>query len=294
MFNHSHANEHQVKNKNILKFAFLLTIFFAILEIVSGKLVHSLALFSEGVHMFSDGLSLGLGFVAAFLTMKMAPKNKTFGYSRIETIAAFLNGLALLAIPIYVFIQALGRFFHPQQVLGLNMLVVAVIGLVINGLVAFMLSKGDHEHNLNMRAAALHVIADLISSVSTIIASLLIIKFGWVIVDPIISIIVSAIIFKGGLSITKESFHILMEGAPEGVCPDNLKEELEKLHGVKDVHDIHVWTVSSGFHSLTCHIVVENEHLKEEILKQSMAKIRELFEIEHVSIQLEKMDYASM
>lgn len=201
---HHHHHHHTNANKNVLFFAFVLTASFAALEIVYGLISNSLALLSEGVHMASDGISLFIGALAVWLATKSATK-----YKMAEPTAAFINGIGLLVIPVIVVYEAIKRLIYGgQEILSKEMFVVAMIGLIINVVVAFVLSRGAKE-NINVRAAMLHIIADLISSVSTIVVSLVIMFFDIQFIDAVASLIISIIIFTGGWKITKESYLML-------------------------------------------------------------------------------------
>lgn len=281
----SHHHNHS-SNRNILFIAFLLTITFTIVEIVFGFLTNSLALLSEGFHMLSDSFSLFLGFIAVIIGAKKSTQQKTFGFRRVETIAAFLNGLALLIIPIFVVVEAINRFLEPHNVLGPDMLKIAILGLVINTIVAFILSLGDREENLNLKAAFLHVFADLTSSVGVIVASLIIIHFGYVFVDPLVSIIVSIVIFIGGIKVTKESFNVLMEGVPKNMDYDKIKSSLLEIDGVLDVSKLKIWSIASCEDYLNVHLVINEDSCELEVLKhaQIVASSFELFE----TIQIDK------
>lgn len=203
---HHHHHHHTNANKNVLFFAFVLTASFATLEIVYGLISNSLALLSEGVHMASDGISLFIGALAVWLATKSATK-----YKMAEPTAAFINGIGLLVIPVIVMYEAIKRLIYGgQEILSKEMFVVALIGLIINVVVAFVLSRGAKE-NINVRAAMLHIIADLISSVSTIVVSLVIMFFDIQFIDAVTSLIISIIIFTGGWKITKESYLMLKQ-----------------------------------------------------------------------------------
>lgn len=264
---HEHHHNHGHSNKKVLFFAFFITTLFALLEVIYGFITGSLLLLSEGGHMLSDGLSLGLAFFAVVLATKAATATKMFGYKRAEPIAAFLNGLGLIAIPIFVMCEAVKRLVYGSgQILSKEMLVVAAIGLVVNLAVAFALSRGEKD-NINVRAAALHVLADLLSSVSTIIVSLLIMFFDFTIIDPIASIIVSLIILSGGWKITKESLNILMEGKPKGFDVEELKKEILNVDGVSTIKDIKVWSLSGDSHYMNAHITISDETKYKDIME---------------------------
>lgn len=261
---HNHSHSHNHSNKNLLMISFILTIVFAITEVVYGFVFNSVALLSEGFHMLSDSAAMLLSVLALTIGMRAATAKRTFGFKRIETIAAFLNGLALLLIPIWVVFEAIQRIIHNESVAGEGMLAIAVFGLVINLIVAFILSRGDKE-NLNLKAAFLHVFADLTSSVGVIFASLLIINFGWNIADPIVSLIVSVVIFIGGWGVTKESLSILMEGKPKGVDTDEFRKELLAIEGVEKISDLKVWCLTIEEKYMNAHVVISDEKNYKEI-----------------------------
>lgn len=240
---------------------------FAILEITTGFLINSLALLGEGFHMASDGLNLLMSFVAITIGMRAVTKAKPFGFRRIETITAFLNGLVLMIIPVFIVWEAVHRFTSPREIEGLSMLAIASIGLLINLIVAFMLFKAD-QSSLNIRAAALHVLADLLSSISTIIAALFIMSLGWFFVDPFVSVITSVTIFIGGLKITKEAFNCLMEGTPHNVDAEKIEEEILKVPGVLQLSDFKLWSIASDVNYLMAHIEVDDATDYSSVQKQ--------------------------
>ena len=197
-----------------------------IVEVIGGLVTNSLALLSDAGHMLSDAVALGLSFFAIKLGEKKASQSKTFGYRRFEIIAASLNGLTLMAISLYIFYEASQRFLNPPEVQSTGMLIISVIGLLVNIAAAWILMSGDKEENLNVRSAFLHVIGDMLGSVGAITAALLMIFFGWGIADPIASVIVAVLILISGWRVTKDSFHILMEGTPEQFDVDDVKTAL--------------------------------------------------------------------
>ncbi len=215
---HSHGHHHHhTGNKRALFGAFVLIASFMVVEVIGGFLTNSLALLSDAGHMLSDAVALGLSFFAIKLGERQATKSKTYGYKRFEIIAAALNGITLLAISIYIVVEAFQRIADPPEVQSLGMLTISVIGLIVNILAAFMLMRGDKDENLNVRSAFLHVIGDMLGSVGAISAALLIYFFGWGIADPIASVIVAFLILISGWRVTRDSFHILMEGAPQQI-----------------------------------------------------------------------------
>ncbi|WP_419955220.1 cation diffusion facilitator family transporter [Neobacillus niacini] len=232
------------KNKKLFIWAASLTLFFALGEIIYGFISGSLMMMGDGVHMGSDAFSLILSLIATILATKAVTKNKTFGYKRFEPIAAFINGLTLVIIPIFIMAEAISRMFNPIEIIPNQMLVVGTIGLAINGIVGYILTKANS--NLNVKSAMLHVLADLFTSVSVVIAALGIKYFGLTWLDPIGSILTSMIIIAGGIKITKESFHILMEGTPNGYSVDGIKKTLQETNQDLTVEDVKVWCINEN------------------------------------------------
>ena len=230
------------KNRNLFVWAASLTLIFALLEIVFGFLSGSLMIIGDGVHMSSDAISLILSLIATIIAAKAANQKRTFGYKRIEPIAAFINGLTLIVIPLYIMAEAISRLFHPVAIMPKQMIAVGILGLIINALVGYILSKGNG--NLNMRSALLHVFSDMITSFSAVIAAVAILLFDANWVDPAGSILTSILIIRGGISITKESFNILMEGTPEGYSVEGIKETIQGSNQDLTVDDVKVWCVN--------------------------------------------------
>ncbi|PWW27878.1 cobalt-zinc-cadmium efflux system protein [Cytobacillus oceanisediminis] len=285
---HSHSHDHHhTGNKKALMGAFFLIASFMVVEVIGGILTNSLALLSDAGHMLSDAAALGLSFLAIKMGEKKATNSKTFGYKRFEIIAASINGITLLLISFYIFFEAYHRILEPPAVQSFGMLVISSIGLLVNIAAAFILMKGDKDHNLNVRSAFLHVLGDLLGSVGAITAALLIYFFGWGIADPIASVIVAILILISGWRVVKESFHILMEGTPSHLNPEDIKKELLKVNHVKDVHDLHIWTITSGFPSLSCHLVIEHAGGHDAVLHEAQAVLHDEYGIEHSTIQVE-------
>ena len=238
----SKIEEQSHKNRRLLIWAASLTFFFAGLEIVYGMISGSLMMMGDGVHMSSDAISLVLSLVAVILSTKAATKNKTFGYKRFEPIAAFINGLTLIIIPIFIIIEAINRMITPIDIVTNQMLIVGTIGLIVNVIVGFILTKANS--NLNIKSALLHVVADLITSVSVVIAALGIKYFGLTWLDPIGSILTSFIIIAGGVKITKEALNILMEGTPKGYSVEEIEKAVHNTGTDVIVDDVKVWCVN--------------------------------------------------
>ncbi|HDR7795081.1 TPA: cation transporter [Bacillus luti] len=283
---HSHDHSHS-KNKKALLIAFLLTTSFMIAEVIGGFVTNSLALLSDAGHMLSDAVSLALSLLAFKLGEKTATAAKTYGYKRIEMLAALCNGVVLIVISIYIFIEAIRRFKEPVEIASNGMLIIAVLGLLINITSAWILMRGgDVKGNLNLRSAFLHVLGDLLGSVGAIIAALLIKFFGWTAADAIASILVSILVIISGWRVTRDTVHILMEGAPQHIDIEEVKNTLLNMTLVKEVHDLHIWSVTSDFQVLTCHLIIEGDKTQ-HVLKEATDVLKEKFHVEHVTIQVE-------
>ncbi|GAB3068343.1 cation diffusion facilitator family transporter [Virgibacillus ainsalahensis] len=289
MGHHDHSHHHTTSNTRVLFWSFILIFSFMIVEAIGGLLTNSLALLSDAGHMLSDAAALGLSLVAFKIGEKQATHKKTFGYRRFEIIAAFINGLTLIFISLYIFYEAVHRFANPPEVSS-GMMAIALIGLIVNIVVAMMLIRGDSKENLNIKSALLHVMGDLLGSVGAIIAGVLILLFNWNIADPIASIIVAFLIIISGLRITKDAINILMEGKPEGISVDKVKKDLLTLDGVEDIHDLHVWSITSEFPTLSCHIVVTNSTDRDQLLKKANQLLEANFQISHCTIQIEGLN----
>ncbi|ALM57624.1 CDF family zinc efflux transporter CzrB [Staphylococcus equorum] len=291
--NHAHGHVH-TNNKKILLISFLIIGIFMIVEIIGGFVSNSLALLSDGLHMFSDTISLGVALLAFIYAERHANKHKTFGYKRFEILAALFNGVTLFVIGIIIIVEAIGRFFDPQEVQSTEMFIISVTGLIVNIIVAYLMFKGgDTSHNINMRGAFLHVIGDLLGSVGAIIAAVLIWNFNLTIADPIASIIVSVLIIKSSWGITKSSLNILMEGTPSDVNMNQVFSMITEEEKIENIHDCHVWTISNEMNALSCHAVVPNTMTIEEgeVLLNRLEHKLEHLNIQHMTIQLETTDH---
>lgn len=285
---YSHARE---GNKKGLAIAFIITAGIMLLEFFGGLLTNSLALLADSGHMLSDAGSLALSLVAIWFAARAASPKKTYGYYRFEILAALFNGGTLFVIAGMIVYHAYGRFFEPQTVASGSMIIIAFIGLAANLLSAwFLISKGDVKDNVNLRSAYLHVLGDALGSVGAIIAGIVMYFFDWYVADPIISVVVALLILKGAWGIIKQTIHILMEGTPITINQQEVKQTLEAIEGVINVHDLHVWTITSGLDSLTCHLLIEDNQDEQRILQQAIQQIEKQFKIMHTTIQIEKSD----
>lgn len=287
--NHSHDHTHGA-NKQVLLLSFIIITGYMVVEAVGGFVTNSLALLSDAGHMLSDSIALGIALFAFKLSEKAASPSKTYGYKRFEILAAVLNGVTLVVIALYIFYEAIGRFMNPPEVATTGMLIISAIGLAVNILVAWIMMRGaDTKDNLNMRGAFLHVISDMLGSVGAIIAALLIMFFGWGWADPLASVIVAVLVLRSGYYVTKTAIHILMEGTPQNVDAEEIIQIIQQTKGIESIHDLHIWTITSGLNALSCHAVVEGGLTIEESEKMLNDIEHHLKHkgISHVTIQLE-------
>ena len=287
---HAHHNHTHGANKKTLTIAFFIISAFMIIEVIGGFLTNSLALLSDAGHMLSDAVSLGVGVLAFKLGEKVASYSKTYGYKRFEILAAVFNGVTLVIIALFIFYEAIERFANPPEVASTGMLMIAIIGLLVNILVAWIIMHGgDTKENLNLRAAFLHVIGDMLGSVGAVVAALLIMFFGWGWADPLASVIVALLVLVSGYRVTKDSIHVLMEGTPSNIKIEEIIDLLKSTQGVIDIHDLHLWSITSGQNAFSCHVVVD-EHItlreSQQILKHIEHELAHLG-INHVTLQIE-------
>jgi cobalt-zinc-cadmium efflux system protein len=283
---HDHAHGHSA-NKKALFLSFLLIATFMVIEVIGGLLTNSLALLADAGHMLSDAAALGLSFFALKLGERKASQAKTFGYKRFEIIAAALNGLTLILISLYIFYEAFQRFANPPEVQSMGMLTISIIGLLVNIVAAWILMGGEKDENLNVRSAFLHVLGDMLGSVGAIVAALFMIFFGWGVADPIASVIVAILIIISGWRVIKDSFHILMEGAPTQIQLEDVKASLGNIPHVKEVHDLHIWSITSGMPMLSCHLSITEKDAHDMVLREAQVILHDDFEIDHSTIQVE-------
>lgn len=290
---HSHGgNGHNYNaNKKALTISFTLIAGFMFIEFIGGYFTRSLALISDAGHMLSDAVALGLSLSALIFGAKEATSSKTYGYKRFEILAALLNGIVLVLLSIFIFKEAIERLSNPSLVIGKGMMIISTIGLIINIIVAWILhSQGSTKENLNVRSAFLHVIGDLLGSVGAIIAAVLIMLFEWYIADSIASMIVSLLVLYSGWNVLKESVNILMEAKPANISSEEMIELLNSIEGVTNVHDLHIWMITSDFSVMTVHLKVSNNSDRDLILEKAKQSIYKTFGIKHVTIQIEGRD----
>lgn len=288
--NHAHGGHHSVNegNKKALQVSFAIITLYMIVEFVGGFLTNSLALLSDAGHMLSDSVALGLSLSAVIFGAKAATESKTFGYKRYEILAAFINGVVLVIISIFIFKEAIHRLQEPQMVIGKGMMIISTIGLIVNVIVAKVLhSKGTTKENLNLRSAYLHVIGDLLGSIGAIIAAVLILTLDWYIADPIASMIVSILVLYSGWGILRDATNVLMEAKPSDVNYQEVMKILESTKGVISAHDLHIWMITKEFASMTIHVEVAKDADRDQIIEDINKEIFKKFGISHITIQTE-------
>jgi len=280
-----HKHYRADRSLKILAWALALTLGFAGVEVVAGFLSNSLALISDAGHMVTDAASLGLALMAQLIAKRPPSSRYSFGYGRAEALAAFVNGLAMLAVVGWIVFEAAHRFSHPQAVQGEMVAIVAAIGLAVNVLVAWVLSK-DRD-SMNTRAAFIHVLGDMLGSVAALVAGAVIWYTGWMQIDPLLSVLVSLLILKSTIGILRESSHHLMEGVPVHIDYAALGADLEAVEGVVSVHDLHVWDMSPGEPALIGHVEVPDLQAWPRTLKAIRTMLREKHGIDHITLQAE-------
>lgn len=239
-----HVHLPKDSNSKRLLTAFLVTAVFMVAEVVGGLLSGSLALLADAGHMLTDAAALLVALMAVHFSQRKPNARHTFGYLRLTTLAAFLNAAALLVIVVFILWEAIRRFFEPQPVMGTPMLIIAIAGLLANLFAFWLLHRGNEEKNINVRAAALHVLGDLLGSVGAIVAAIVILATGWTPIDPILSVLVSCLVLRSAWRLLKESFHELLEGTPQEVDIAKLQKDLcLNIPEVRNIHHVHVWQI---------------------------------------------------
>jgi cobalt-zinc-cadmium efflux system protein len=259
-----------------------------IAEAAGGWLVNSLALIADAGHMLTDVCALALTLGAIWFAARPATSKKTYGYYRLEILAAFINGIALVLLSIWVIYEAVQRWQSPPEIAGFELTLIAAGGLVVNLIAAYLLHS-DHKHDLNMRGAWLHVMGDLLGSVTAIVAGLLILTLGWFWADAVCSVLISLIIIFGAWRLIMESVNVLLEGTPRHINLSAVESAILQTDGVAGVHDLHVWTISSGIDALSAHISHDESVIHSELLAVIRQKLHDGFGIDHLTIQMETL-----
>jgi cobalt-zinc-cadmium efflux system protein len=282
---HGHGHGHGGGANARLGWALGLTLAFALVELGGGIWSGSLALMSDAGHMFLDSFALALAFFASWIARRPASRRHSYGLARAEVVAALCNGLAMLVVIVLIAVEAIGRLQSPSPVAGASVMVIAFIGLIVNVVVATMISRG--EQSLNVRAALVHVLGDLLGSIAALIAGAVIYFTGWLPVDPILSLVIAVLILFSTLNVLREALHLLMEGVPADIALESVARELVALAGVQGVHDLHVWTIASGRVAMTAHLDVADLAEWPHVLEKARRMLHDKFDIDHVTLQPE-------
>ena len=285
---HDHGHQHHLQSK--FRFALLFTGVVFLVEVVGGILSNSLALLSDATHVLSDALALAISWLAIYLSTRPATHSRTYGYHRTEVLAAFINGMSLIVISGWIVYEAVQRFKQPELVESLEMLVVAFIGFIANVLIVWLF-HGEGRRNLNVRSAMLHVIGDTLSSIAVIAGGGLMYWTNWYVVDPILSCIIALVILIGAWRITKESTHILLEGSPKHADAHTVAKHICGIYPIKDVHDMHIWSLCSNYYALSAHVVMDDKTGESayELRQKINRELQTQFGIVHTTIQIERI-----
>ncbi len=286
--NHAHGHDHtHGMAKKTLRVAFFLTLIILAAGLTGGILANSLALLSDAGHIVTDLFALGLAWFAAAQAERPSDERRTFGYHRVGILAAFLNAVLLIAIAIFICYEAVQRLQRPEVVQPLIMFGSAAIAIGVNLFIAFGLQKG--EHNLNVRGAMLHVIGDIGASIGVVVAGIIIMLTGWTIVDPLLSVAIAVLVAFSAWRLLRETLDILLEATPRTICMADLVKDMKHIDGVQDVHDLHVWSISSEMNALSCHVMIDNlpPTASSPILRSLTAMLNDQYKIGHTTIQFE-------
>ncbi len=278
-------NEKRDSRKSLI-LALGITATWFLIELLGGIYTNSLALLADAAHMLADLAALGLSLFALLISTRPATHEKTFGYLRAEILAALANGIFLVLIGIYIFYEAYRRFLSPPEVRSVPMLIVATTGLAANLVTASLLYRTQHE-NLNVRGAFLHVIGDTLGSLGAIIAGVIMVIWRWYLADPIVSITVALLVVYSSWQLMRESVDVLLEGTPRHLNIANILMDLGSVSGVRSVHDLHVWSITSGMPAMSCHIVLRPDVDAPAVLAALSRIMREKYRVEHTTIQIE-------
>lgn len=288
-FHHRNHFKIQKKSKKTLYVTLFLTLFFALMELFGGLFSNSLSLVGDSFHMFSDVLALGASMVAIYFEAKKPTEKFTYGFLRLEVVVAFLNGIVLMLIAAGMIYESVIRFFNPKEIDFGSMFFIALVGLIFNIVITWILfSSTKKENNINIKSAMLHFLGDLLNSVGVIISSIIIYFTNFVYIDIIMSVVISVIIFTGGYKISKEAFFILMEAVPSEIDLNMLRNELLNIDGIKNIHELHIWKNDNEEISFTAHILLDNyeKHNNYRIINEIKEKLA-VYDIFHMTVQIE-------
>lgn len=285
---HTHAHTHSPTTGRKLQLSLWITVAFIFVELAAGIQAQSLALLSDAGHNFTDSLALGLAWFAFYLQSKPPTDQKTFGYLRAGVLAGFVNAMTLVVLALFIFYESYERFLDPRQVQEEIMIAVAAAGLVVNVAVMWAL-HADSRHDLNIRGAFMHMLGDALSSVGIILGAIAIFYTGYEWIDPLLSVLIAVLILWSGWDIIREAVNILLEGLPRGITREDVCGAITGVDGVIDVHDLHIWSLSSSSHALSCHTVIDDlpPSASDAILRRINEVLQHRFHIDHTTIQFE-------
>lgn len=284
---HHHHGESAHTSDRVLKWSLAATIVFVGVQVIAGFTAGSLALLSDAGHNLTDALALGLALFGVYLQRKPADESRTYGYHRGGVLAAFVNALVLVGLSVFVFYEAYERIRTPQPVQEATMIAVAGLGILLNA--GIMLGLRRHNDDVNIRAAWMHMLGDALGSVAIIVGALIIRQTQWYVVDPVLSVIIGGLIIWTAWDVIRESLNVLLEGMPRGIALRDVVSSMRTIPGVMDVHDVHVWSLGSGAHALSCHAMIADMPPSESdcILKGMNRVLAHQFRIHHTTIQFE-------
>ena len=283
-----HAGEHSERSTRALRWALGITLAVFVAEAIGGWISNSLALLADSGHVLTDAAALALSLFVAWFSRQPVTAEKTYGYLRWEIVAALINGATLLGLSVWITVEAVLRFRTPEPVGGTLMLVIAFLGLLANSAAAMLLHPVN-KSNLNVRGAYLHVLGDLLASVGTIVAALIIALTGWLHADPLASLLTTALIVRGAWQLVRESVDVLLESTPAHIALNDVRSALEGIPGVESVHDLHVWSVSSGVVALSAHAIVREPDRHQAVLERACDLMSQMG-IHHITVQIERRE----
>ncbi len=282
-----HHHDHRTQDKKVLKIALVITFVTMIAEFIFGFLSNSLALISDAIHMFTHSFALIISLVAIIIASKKAPINKTFGYYRIEVLAAFVNGITIILSIFWIIYEAVERYFNPSEIDLKTAGIVAIIGLVVNIVTGVILMQGDKE-NVNLKSAFVHMLTDALSSVAIIIGYVVIYYTSWYFIDILLAVLVALVIAKWAYQVLKDSTNTLMESSPVNI--EEVKEYIQEKHSkVLDIHDIHIWEITQDMYNMTAHLLIDKKDIEEyeSILSEVNYSLEHKYSIVHTTLQFE-------
>ena len=283
---HDHDHSHSHNPQRILLIVLALNVVYMFAEAIGGWWANSLALLSDAGHMFADVAALALSLLAARFAVRPATPNKTYGYFRMEILAALANGVTLIGVSLLICYEAYHRLHQSEAIQAKIMIPISIGGLVVN-LISAKVLHGAHEHDLNLRGAFLHVIGDLLGSLAAIVAGLLVLWQGWLWADPVFSVLICVLIVFSSWRLVSEAVNVLLEGTPSHINTAAVEAAMRTVEGVRDIHDLHIWTITSNRHSITAHVIINEGSNSYQILRELRELLSEKFKLSHSTLQME-------